>query len=231
MPVSDVILALKKLENKEKAKFFYKFWKTGKGEYGEGDKFFGITVPEIRKVTGRFQSLPLSDLEHLLQNPVHEIRLTSVIILVKRFKEEPKKVFDLYLRNTRHINNWDLVDLSAGYIVGGYLENKSKKLLTKLARSKNMWERRIAMIATFFDIKQGRADEALRVAKILLKDKHDLIHKAVGWMLREVGKCCSETKLIKFLRENYPKLPRTTLRYAIERFPVERRKKMLAGEF
>lgn len=211
------------------------FFKTGKGQYGEGDKFLGVTVPQTRIVTKRYVELPLAEIEKVLQSKFHEERLGALLILVAQYKKGDlrmqEKIFKFYLKNTKHINSWDLVDLSAHHIVGAHLANKPKDLLFKLAASKSLWERRIAMVGTFFDINNGKSETALAVAEKLLGDKEDLMHKAVGWMLREVGKRCSQEIEEEFLRKHYEKLSRTTLRYAIERFPEQKRKAYLKGEF
>lgn len=224
---------LKKLANPQKALGVARFFKTGKGEYGEGDVFLGITVPQIRIVAKQCKDLSLKEIEKLLQSKIHEERLLALIILVNQFKQadeaKQKEFFDFYLANTKYINNWDLVDLSAEYIVGGYLINRSKAILKKLALSTSIWERRIAIIATFQFIKQKQHDHTFIIAKILLRDDHDLIHKAVGWMLREVGKRISEAIEETFLQQHYQQMPRTMLRYAIERFDEKKRKKYLNG--
>lgn len=224
---------LKKLANPKKAIGVARFFKTGKGEYGEGDMFLGITVPQIRIVAKQCKDLSLKEMEKLLQSKIHEERLLALIILVNQFKkadeDKQKQIFDLYLSNTKYINNWDLVDVSAEYIVGGYLIDRSKTILKTLAQSKLLWERRIAIIATFQFIKQKQHEHTFIIAKILLRDDHDLIHKAVGWMLREVGKRISETIEETFLQQHYQQMPRTMLRYAIERFEEKKRKKYLNG--
>ena len=183
---------LNELANPVKAKFFPRFFKTGPGEYGEGDEFIGVTVPNMRLVAKRYQGATLKDLQELLNSKIHEHRLTALIILVGKYKKaddkEKKAIVDFYLRNTLNINNWDLVDLSACYILGEYYLDKDKAILYKLSRSKNLWEKRISIISTAWFIKNNQFKDSLRIAEILLKDKHDLIHKAVGWMLREVGK-------------------------------------------
>ncbi len=211
----------------EKAKNAAWFFKTGPGEYGEGDEFMGVTVPTQRMVAKKYRGLALAEVVKLLQSPVHEERLTALFILVDQFQrgtERVKKpIYSSYLANARYINNWDLVDSSAEQIVGGYLADKDRSILLKLARSKLIWERRIAMIATYHYIKQGDATWALKVAEILINDEHDLIQKAVGWMLREVGKRCARVELEGFLSVHYKTMPRTALRYAIEHFnPIER---------
>lgn len=178
--------------------------------------------------------MELSDLQKLLNSKIHEERLLSLIILVSQYQKATdfgkKAIYDFYIANTKRVNNWDLVDLSAGDIVGGYLEGRNKHILVRLARSGNLWERRIAMIATFNYIAKGESDEALRIAEILVNDKHDLIQKAVGWMLREVGKRCSQKEEEDFLKKHYKTMPRTMLRYAIERFEPELRIKYLKGQ-
>ena len=224
---------LKKLANPQKAIGVARFFKTGKGEYGEGDIFLGITVPQIRIVAKQCKDLSLKEIQKLLQSKIHEERLLALIILVNQFKKadegNQKQIFDLYLSNTKYINNWDLVDCSAEYIVGGYLMNRSKNILKLLAQSNLLWERRIAIMATFHFIKQKQHEHTFTIAKILVKDEHDLIHKAVGWMLREVGKRISEAIEETFLQQHYQQMPRTMLRYAIERFDEKKRKKYLNG--
>ena len=222
---------LQRLKNPEKAKIIARFFKTGKGEYGEGDIFLGIMVPNSRKMAIKYQELPFEDIKKLLQSKIHEERLIALLILIHNFQKEAtqvqRKIFDFYLQSTIYINKWDLVDLSADRIVGRYLLNKPKKILVKLARSKNIWERRIAIIATYQFIKNGVFGETLRIAEILLYDKHDLIQKAVGWMLREVGKRDQKAEE-DFLKKYYQKMPRTALRYAIERFDAKSRSYYLA---
>lgn len=221
------------LGSPEKAKTSAWFFKTGPGQYGEGDVFIGVTVPEQRKVAQRYKDLPLADAEQLLLSPIHEERLVALIILVGQFiqgEEAIREVIcDFYLAHTDRVNSWDLVDSSAEYIVGAWLQDKDKTVLTTLAQSESIWERRIAMLATFHGIKQGDPTEALKIAELLLHDKHDLIQKAVGWMLREIGKRCSREAEEAFLLKHYKNMPRTTLRYAIEHFPKERREDYLKG--
>lgn len=211
-----------------------KFFKTGKGQYGEGDQFIGLTVPQQRTIAIQFQELPLNDISHLLKSPIHEERLTALFILVLRFKKSDenkrKEIYNFYHKHSKCINNWDLVDASAYHIVGGYLHGKEKAVLRKLAKSKNLWERRIAMVATWYDIQQGRHETAIEIARMLLNDQHDLMHKAVGWMLREVGKRASQQALEEFLCQHCTTMPRTALRYAIERFPPEKRRQYLEGK-
>ncbi len=222
---------LRNLANPEKAKILMGFFKTGKGQYGEGDKFLGITVPQTRLVAKKHAQLPLAEVLQLLQSAFHEERLAALLILVLQYQQgdekQKKKIFDAYLKNTQWINNWDLVDLTADRIVGAYLANKPKDLLFKLAKSKMLWERRIAMLATFHEIKNGRSEIALAIAEKLLLDQEDLMHKAVGWMLREVGKRCSQQAEEKFLQKYAKLMSRTTLRYAIERFEEGKRLRYL----
>jgi len=219
-----------KLKNPAKAKVLMGFFKTGKGEYGEGDKFLGIVVPKQRELVKKYwKDLNLTEITKLLKSPFHEERLIALLLLVKKFEtgEEQEKIFKLYLKNTKFINNWDLVDLTAPNIVGEYLKGKDRKVLYKLAKSKSLWEKRISILATFQFIKNKDPKDTLKISEILLKDEHDLIHKAVGWMLREVGKKCGEEIEEKFLQKYVKKMPRTMLRYAIERFPEEKRQRYL----
>lgn len=224
---------LKKLSNRQDALFLQRFFKTGIGEYGEGDMFRGIRVPVLRKLVIAAQAISLEQVEELLHSSYHEDRLLALLILVRKYNKteatEQAAIYQLYLANTQFINNWDLVDASAHYIVGAYLNDKSQRPLDRLARSHSMWERRIAMMATFYFIKREQFDTALRIAKILLKDKEDLIHKAVGWMLREIGQRDIQ-KEEEFLMEHYQTMPRTMLRYAIEKFPEKKRKAYLKRE-
>lgn len=224
----EIIQKIKGLADPERAKNLGRFFKTGEGEYGYGDKFLGLKVPQIRiVVNSSWQDISLEETYQLVKNEYHEIRLCGLLILVKKFLKadevEQKKIFDFYLKNTKYINNWDLIDLTAGYIVGGYLENRDKQILIDLAKSNDLWKKRIAVLATFNFIYQGKSETTIKIAQVLINDSHDLIHKAVGWMLREVGKRVDENILIKFLDENATKMPRTMLRYAIERLPEEKR--------
>jgi len=209
------------------------FFKTREGEYGEGDVFAGLKVPTQRKLAREFRDLPLTDLKILLNSSIHEERLISLFILVDNYErgddKERGKIFSFYLKNRKGINNWDLVDLSAPKIIGKHLLSKDKSLLFKFALSKNLWEQRIAVLSTFEFIKNNDFVVALQISEILLHDNHDLIHKAVGWMLREIGKRDLQAEE-KFLKLNYKKMPRTMLRYAIEKFPETKRKKYLQGK-
>lgn len=209
-----------------------RFFKTGPGEYAEGDHFIGVRVPQIRKLVKAYPDIPLEEMEKLLQSEVHEERLMALLLMVQRYQQGDgkvrKKLYQLYLGSTKYINNWDLIDVTAKNIVGAWLEDKSRKPLYKLARSKSLWERRIAILATFRYIPANDFDDCLKLAQMLLKDEHDLIHKAVGWMLREVGK---QDRAVEeaFLQQHYQSMPRTMLRYAIERFPEKRRQAYLKG--
>lgn len=253
---------LSKLKNPQKAQILQRFFKTGKGEYGEGDVFLGIIVPQSRAVARKYKGLSLFEIETILKSKIHEERLIALLILVENFKrggeKEKRRIYKFYLRNTKYINNWDLVDLSATQVVGEYLLSHSgakhpatpvnlkpkaeeSKLdpspakpdqddtLMKLIKSNSVWERRIAIIATYAFVKNNQFDITLGIASILLDDKHDLIQKAVGWMLREVGK---KDQLVEevFLQKHYKKMPRTMLRYAIERFDEKLRKNYLLGK-
>ena len=222
---------MNKQANPNKAKILSRFFKTDKGEYGEGDVFLGITVPVQRKNAKEFINLELKDIQQLLNSKIHEYRLTALIILVLKFKKaediEKKQIFDFYLKNTKNINNWDLVDLTAPNIVGIYLLDKDRSLIHKLSRSKNLWEKRIAVLSTFTFIRENQFQDTLRVTKILINDKHDLIQKAVGWMLREIGKR-NLTIEEEFLKKYFKQMGRTALRYAIEKFPEEKRKYYLS---
>jgi len=231
-PLDDIRSALRELGDLERAKHSKRFFKTGPGEYGEGDVFLGLKVPDIRRLVRRFRTLPIPDVRRLMRSPIHEDRLAALFILVSQFakadERDRKSIYDLYLKNTRYVNNWDLVDSSAEHIVGGYLEDKDRGVLLDLAASTLLWERRIAIIATYHFIKQGDFAWTMRVAELLLADTEDLIHKAVGWMLREVGNR-NRTEEESFLAEHYSRMPRTMLRYAIERFPERRRQAYLKG--
>lgn len=230
--IDEIQNQLADLSNPEDGEFLQRFFKTGPGQYGEGDLFRGIRVPVLRRLCKAHQDIPLDLAEQLLHSAYHEDRLLALLILVRKFANADETgragIYTLYLDNTRFINNWDLVDTSAEHIVGAYLRDKSKEHLYQLARSGHLWERRIAILATFHFIKRGVFDETLRIAGILLTDKEDLIHKAVGWMLREVGKRDLQREEA-FLRAHYRQMPRTMLRYAIEKFPPDKRLSYLKG--
>ncbi len=223
---------LRRAARADKARVLARFFKTGPGEYGEGDRFIGVAVPDIRRVVKRYaESVALVEILKLLRSAIHEDRLCALLMLVRKYDEGDDmtrgRIYRAYIKNTRCVNNWDLVDLTAPNIVGAWLWGRPKRVLTKLARSRSVWERRIAMLATFYDIRHRQPAEAIRIAKMLLSDEHDLIHKAVGWMLREVGKRCSVVVLEKFLQKHGRRMPRTALRYAIERFSETKRKAYL----
>ena len=209
-----------------------RFFKTGPGEYAEGDVFIGVKVPLLRQVCRECRDAAIPDLVPLLGSAVHEERLLALLLLVEAFKrgteEKKREIYRLYLANTKFINNWDLVDSSAPHIVGGWLFTRSRSPLRRLARSSSLWERRIGIIATQFFIRSGDFEETFRIADLLLADRHDLIHKAVGWMLREVGNRSPKAERA-WLESRYPRMPRTMLRYAIEKFPEAERRRYLAG--
>ncbi len=224
---------LHKFASAERKKANERFFKTGKGEYGEGDKFIGVSMPDIRRLAREFSDIDFEILEKLLSSKVHEERMFSVVILTSRFEKFPEKrkeVYDFYVKNFAGVNNWDLVDVSAPNIIGAWtLENaEGGKLLRKWTKSENLWQRRASIVATLALVRQNDFSLSLRNAEILLSDGHDLIRKAVGWILREVWKKDSQTAE-DFLRDNYHKLSRTTLRYAIERMPAKKRQKFLKG--
>jgi 3-methyladenine DNA glycosylase AlkD len=233
MIVQEIRARLRSIGTKERAKVSRRFFKTGPGEYGEGDIFLGVTVPELRQLAAAYQAITLREVTQLLRSTIHEERFLALLILVRTYARgdahTKRGIYELYLKNTRHVNNWDLVDASAEYIVGAFLMGKNKKPLYALAKSNYLWERRIAIMATFHFIKCGEFAETLAIARILLSDTEDLIHKAVGWMLREVGKRHPQIEE-RFLKEHYKRIPRTMLRYAIERFPEPKRKRYLRGE-
>jgi len=239
MAAYDAIISdLQARANPAKAKILSGFFKTGKGQYGEGDVFLGIVVPKQREVVKKYwKEASLQDIEKLLVSKIHEYRLVALLILVQKYNQAQKQddesacklIFDFYLAHTSHINNWDLVDLSAPNIAGRYLQmrKEQKPILLKMAKSKHLWERRIAILATFEFIRNKSYVEILQLAKLLLNDKHDLIHKAAGWMLREMGKRGGEKELHAFLQANAAKMPRTMLRYAIERLGKEERRRYM----
>jgi len=219
---------LRGYKDAEKAKDLAWFFKTGQGEYGEGDKFLGINVPTIRKIIKNYSAIDLYALDPIFTSKFHEERLAVLLILVKKYEKaqtakEKSMIYHYYRNNTTYINNWDLVDQSAPNIMGQYLFSRSRKILHQWAKSKNLWRRRIAIVATHYFIRNNDFAETLKIAEILLHDKHDLIHKAVGWMLREVGKRDLKTEE-NFLQKRYKKMPRTMLRYAIERFAENKRR-------
>jgi 3-methyladenine DNA glycosylase AlkD len=238
MSLNELKKEIMKLKNPMKAKLLQRFFKTGKDEYGEGDIFLGIVVPKQRKLVKEFwNKVTLNEMATLLKSKFHEERLVALLILVKKFEKtnqenEKRKIFELYLRSCRGINSWDLVDLSAPRIVGQFLIDKNRKereILYEFANSDNLWKKRISVLGTFWFIKENQFEDALRIAEILVerKEKHDLIHKAVGWMLREIGKKNLAVEE-KFLKKYCRDMPRTMLRYAIEKFDGDERRKWLS---
>jgi 3-methyladenine DNA glycosylase AlkD len=221
------------LGDQERAKKLAGFFKTGKGQYGEGDVFLGIPVPEQRKVAKRYIGLSLDELLELLRSKIHELRLTALLILVLKYSKandsEKEMIYNFYLKNTKFVNNWDLVDLTAPKIVGDYLVYRERAILLELVNSVSLWERRIAVLATFCFIKNNDFNDAFSISRVLIKDEHDLIHKAVGWMLREIGKR-DQKALEEFLMKYYKQMPRTMLRYAIEKFDAKKRKYYLSKQ-
>ncbi len=233
MSMADIRRALRSRADPEQAKVLSKFFKTGKGQYGEGDVFLGIKVPVQREVAKAHCGCPLSDISKLLDSKIHEERLTALLVLTMRYKKadaaEKQEIYDLYIASAARINNWDLVDLSAPLIAGAHLMERDRRVLKKLAASENIWERRIAIISTFHFIKNNDFTTTLEIAEKLVSDSHDLIQKAVGWMLREVGKRDLATERA-FLDRHCRTMPRTMLRYAIEKFPEQLRRSYLRGE-
>lgn len=223
---------LRALGRKRQAKLLQRYFKTGPGEYAEGDIFLGIRVPQLRDLARVCRDLRLKDVEKLLQSAIHEERLLALLVLVSRFPKaarlEQSQIYRLYFRNTQYVNNWDLVDVSAQHIVGGFLAKRAKEPLTCLAESASLWDRRIAIMSTLHFIRAGSFSESIRIAGLLLHDEEDLVHKAVGWMLREIG---NRDLLVeeRFLKQHCMEMPRTMLRYAIEKFPEAKRRKYLAG--
>ncbi len=221
-----------KLSDPKKADILQRFFKTGKGQYGEGDIFVGLVVPQSRSLAKKYKNLSLPDIATMLDSKIHEERIIALFILVNRFEQgdekQKKELYTFYLKKRKAVNNWDLVDLSASQILGFYLFDKEKQLLYDLATSKNLWERRIAIVSTYYFIRQQQFTDTLAIATLLLSDKQDLIHKAVGWMLREVGKRDPKT-LDRYLMEYYKKMPRTMLRYALEHYPPRRREGYMKG--
>jgi len=223
---------IRALANPQLAEHSKRFFKTGKGEYAEGDIFLGVRVPVTRTIARKFKDTPLEIIFKLLESDYHEERLLALIMMVERCKkcdeEERKIIYEYYLEHTHLVNNWDLVDCSAHYIVGAYLLNRSRRPLYELAKSEFLWDRRIAMVATWIFIREGETEVVLKLSKILLNDPHDLMHKAVGWMLREMGKK-NQNAETSFLDKHYREMPRTMLRYAIEKYPEKDRQAYLKG--
>ncbi len=231
--LSEIKRELNRAASPIKAKLLRRYFKTGKGEYGYGDIFIGVTVPVIRKISRKHKDIGLNIVEKLIHSRIHEERLLGLLILTSKYQaaDESEKytLCRFYLNNRSHINNWDLVDLTAHKILGDYIFKRNRNILDKLIKSKNIWDRRIAILATFYFISKNDFKDSFRLAKILINDEHDLIHKAVGWMLREIGKRDLESEEL-FLLKNYKKMPRTMLRYAIEKFPEKKRLAYLHNE-
>jgi len=228
---------LNSLANPQKAQLYQRFFKTGKGEYGEGDIFLGITMPKLRKIISNHTNFSIENLQELLNSPIHEQRMATLLIAVKQFQkntqnqQNQKQIYNFYINNAKKINNWDLVDVTCPHIVGKYLLDKKseRKILYQLAKSNNLWEKRISIISTLTFIRNNQFQDTLKISKLLLNDTHDLIHKAVGWMLREIGKQNQQIEE-NFLKKHYKTMPRTMLRYAIEKFDEPLRLKYLKGE-
>jgi 3-methyladenine DNA glycosylase AlkD len=231
-----VLNQLKKYRSPEKAAFYSRFFKTGKGQYGEGDKFWGITVPNNRLIAKKYFSVcSIEEFSELLQNPIHEVRLCALLMMVYRFENKKfpdirKEIYNLYISHTDCINNWDLVDSSAAQIVGGWLEDKKKDILYRWAKKGHLWEQRMAIVATFHFIRKREFEDTNAICKLLIGHKHDLIHKSTGWMLREAGKRNPDT-LMYFLAEHHAEMPRTMLRYSIEKLDDNTRKRILLNHY
>lgn len=227
-----IIAHLKEIGDPKIAQHSQRYFKTGKGEYAQGDQFLGIRVPVLRKIVTSFLQTPFKDTEKLLVSPYHEVRLFALLLMVQQFSKagfkKREEIFNLYIAHTRFINNWDLVDTSAPYIAGPYLMDRDRAILYEFAHSPMLWERRIAIMATFYFIRNNQYEDTLKISRILLYDPEDLIHKAVGWMLREIGKRDQATAE-NYLKSCYEKMPRTMLRYAIEKFDEDRRQMYLKG--
>ena len=230
MSIGKIRRELGRLKDAKRARTLRRFFKTGIGEYAEGDIFLGITVPSLRRLSKQFSDLPLKQTLELLKSPIHEERLLALLILMLQYRRSgpqgKEEIYRAYLGHTKYINNWDLVDVTAKQIVGDFLRDKDRKVLYEMAGSTDLWEKRIAVLSTFHFIGHDQFDDSLKIAELLLSDDHDLIHKAVGWMLREVGKrdLAAEEK---FLNKHCKRMPRTMLRYAIEKFPEDKRLKYL----
>lgn len=219
---------LESVSKRDKAEILQRFFKTQKGEYGEGDIFVGIVVPDLRKIAKKYsKTITLEELEYFVSNEIHEYRLFGLLTLT--YMDLSKAIYDFYMDNIKYINNWDLVDLTSYHIVGEYLKDKDRGILYELANSNDLWKQRISIISTFIYIRDNQFEDSLAIAKILLNHKHDLIHKAVGWMLREIGKRNQNVEE-EFLKQYYKQMPRTMLRYAIERFEETKRKRYLEGK-
>jgi 3-methyladenine DNA glycosylase AlkD len=233
MTAQEISKLLRSLAHPDNAEHSQRFFKTGQGEYAEGDRFLGIRVPDIRAQLKKCEAVSLDNIQKLLVSAFHEERLFALLLLVRKFEkgddQEQAAIYDLYLNNIDRVNNWDLVDSSASQIVGSYLACREKQLLYKLVKSASLWDRRIAIMSTFHFIRNNQFEDTLRLTELLLQDKEDLIHKEIGWMLREIGKRNVAVEK-SFLQLHYKKMPRTMLRYAIEKFPEQERRKYLSGE-
>jgi 3-methyladenine DNA glycosylase AlkD len=233
--LNELILELRKISNPEQARHLSRFFKTGKGEYGEGDIFIGIKMPIQREIAKKYTILSLKDIQILLDSKIHEYRMIALIILINKYKKakndnlRKREIYEFYIKNTRNINNWDLVDVTCHHIIGDFCLKEGSGILRDFAKSNNLWERRISIVSTYPLIKKRNFGETLAISDILINDEHDLIHKAVGWMLREIGKKNIEVLEI-FLKSRYKNMPRTMLRYSIEKFPEDKRKMYLKGE-
>jgi 3-methyladenine DNA glycosylase AlkD len=230
--LADLRRKIKRAGDPDRAAFSQRYFKTGPGEYAAGDRFAGLTAAQVRAIAREFRALALDDVRTLIASPIHEHRLVALLILVSQYRRGDdatrEAVFNTYLASTQHINNWDLVDCSAEHVIGPHLRPlRRRTLLTTLAKSKSLWDRRIAIMSTFHYIRHNEFAETLRIARLLLRDTEDLVHKAVGWMLREVGKRNLKVERA-FLDRHARQMPRTMLRYAIERFPEPLRKAYLA---
>ncbi len=232
MNANKIISSLQEMADPGIAEHSLRFFKAGPGEYAEGDKFLGVRVPAQRKIARKNRNLPLAEVRKLLKSEFHEVRLTGLLILVCQYeKSDPirqEEIYHFYMNHLERVNNWDLVDSSAKYIAGHFLFDKDRSVLYKLARSSNLWRRRVAVLSTFYFIGRGDFSTTLEISETLLEDSEDLIHKAAGWMLREVGNK-DKPALVRFLKKHYKKMPRTMLRYAIEKFPKDERKAFLKG--
>lgn len=230
--IINIRAALRSHADVSHAETMQRYFKTGPGEYGEGDRFLGVRVPHVRRIARQFRAITLEEVSLLLTSPIHEERLLALVILTLKYpKENPDEqtaIYQLYLDHLTYINNWDLVDISAMYIIGAHLFKRSRDPLYPLAKSDNLWHRRVSIMSTFHFIRKGEFDETLKIAGILVSDSEDLIHKAVGWMLREVG---NRDQAVEedFLKKHFRQMPRTMLRYAIEKFPEALRKQYLSG--
>ena len=222
MSYNNIIKEIVSLANTDKAVTMQGFFKTSEGQYGHGDVFLGLTVPQSRIISKKFHDISFKDLKKLLNSKIHEHRLIAIFILVNNFNKNPDEVYNFYLDNINSVNNWDLVDSSADKIVGKYLFNKDRSILYKLVKSNNLWHRRISIVSTFYFIKNNDFKDTFKISELLLKDNHDLIHKSVGWMLREIGKR-SVKDLEIFLNKHAKIMPRTMLRYSIEKFSHDKR--------